>query len=344
LGDASLLGARLGEAAALATAVCWTASACFFAAATRHLPAQRVNQMRLLLACAFLQITLLGRGLAGAEDVMPGARQGMFLLASGAVGLWLGDVALFRAFEILDTRRVLLVAASAPVFVLLLAVPALGETLGAAAFAGMALTLGGIAWVVAEKEPPAGGAPAASAADAAAHRARQREGVLMAALAAVGQAAGAVLARAGLGQAPPDSWLGTIVAAGGSAIVTDVSPLAATAIRMIAGAGAIFAVAAFRGQLAGFAASWRQRPGAWLTAGGTTFGPFVGVWLSLVAFAHTEAAIAQTLMALQPVIVLPFARRFLGERVTPRAVLGALVAVCGAGVLAFRAEITAAFG
>ncbi len=342
MGDPSFFGARLGEAAALATSVCWTASACFFAAATRHLPAQRVNQMRLLLACAFLQLTLLGRGFAGVEDVLPGARQGGFLLASGVIGLWLGDVALFRAFEILDTRRVLLVAASAPVFVLLIAVPALGERLSVAAFVGMALTLGGIAWVVAEKEPPASGV--AAAADDPAARARLREGVLMAALAALGQAAGAVLARAGLGQAPPDSYLGQIVGAGGATVVRDVSPLAATAIRMIAGAGAIFAVAACRGQLAGFARSWRQRPGAWLTAGGTTFGPFIGVWLSLVAFAHTEAAIAQTLIALQPVIVLPFAKRFLGERVTPRAVLGALVAVSGAAILAFREDIARALG
>jgi drug/metabolite transporter (DMT)-like permease len=160
----------------------------------------------------------------------------------------------------------------------------------------------------------------------------------MAAFAALGQAAGAVLARVGLGQAPETSWLGAFAGAGGTA-PSNVSALAATGVRMLAGAAMMCVWAFASGRSRDFSESWRERRGVMLLAAGTVFGPYIGVWLSLVAFAHTEAAVAQTLIALQPVLILPVAHLWLRERVTPRAVLGALVAVAGVAVLAFRAEL-----
>jgi len=311
---------RLGEAAALATAICWATSALLFTFAARHVGSFRVNQIRLLLACLLLGGAVAVRAALGGDVAFPAPRQASFLLASGFVGLTLGDAALFRAFVLLGARRVMLVAASAPVFVAVLAVPLLGERLGAVGVAGMAITLAGIAWVVRERRED--GAP----------EGHLREGVLLAVVAAFGQAAGAVLAKAGLGQAPEGSPLADAV--GGGAAVVD--PLVGTFLRMTAGTAGLLLWAApagrLRGLLDGIDAP-RTRIALLL---GTVFGPTVGIWLSLVAFAHTEAAVAQTLMALTPIAVMPMARVVFGERASLRAWIGALVAVGGAAVLAFR--------
>lgn len=85
----------------------------------------------------------------------------------------------------------------------------------------------------------------------------------------------------------------------------------------------------------GAAATDRQRRqrGFLLAAAGSITGPYLGVWLSLVAFERLHIGVAQTLLSLQPVLVLPLAVLVLKDRVTPRAVLGALVAVAGSVVL-----------
>ena len=69
------------------------------------------------------------------------------------------------------------------------------------------------------------------------------------------------------------------------------------------------------------------------TSLGAFFGPFLGVSLSLVAVQYTEAGVAATLMALVPVMIIPLTILVRRERVTPRSVIGAVVAVGGAALL-----------
>ena len=66
---------------------------------------------------------------------------------------------------------------------------------------------------------------------------------------------------------------------------------------------------------------------------GTIFGPSLGMTLSLVAVQLSEVGIASTLMALSPVMMLPIAHWQLQERITARAVVGTLAAMCGVGML-----------
>jgi drug/metabolite transporter (DMT)-like permease len=56
---------------------------------------------------------------------------------------------------------------------------------------------------------------------------------------------------------------------------------------------------------------------------------FGGFWLSLVAIAHLDVAIANTLTATESLFVLPLAAFLLKERITPPVVLGSLVTVGG---------------
>ncbi|MAB83763.1 MAG: hypothetical protein CMJ24_10075, partial [Phycisphaerae bacterium] len=66
---------------------------------------------------------------------------------------------------------------------------------------------------------------------------------------------------------------------------------------------------------------------------GAIFGPVLGVWLSLVSIDRIDAGVAATLMSLSPVFILPVARIVEHEHIGLRAVLGAVLAVIGVGVL-----------
>ena len=63
------------------------------------------------------------------------------------------------------------------------------------------------------------------------------------------------------------------------------------------------------------------------------FGPFLGVWMSLVATDNAPVGVAQTLCSLTPLFLVPLAALIYKERISPRAALGAIMAVGGAALL-----------
>ena len=318
---------HLGEVAALGTAVCWSLTPFFFTLASRRVGAFAANVIRLCLACVLLTVTVFA---VGAAHPMP-LRQAALLAASGFVGLALGDAALFESLVTIGPRRTALLGATAPIFVVLASAPLLGETMTPIALAGMAMTLGGVAWVIAARpdEGEVRGSPV--------------RGVVMGGLAAAGQGIGAILATAGLGEAPAGSWCANLAAGAEGSI--HVSPLLGTQTRMLAGCGGMLLYAAVRGHFGEVGRGFRDRPALKLLAGGAVFGPFVGVWLSLIAFANTHPrAVAQTIMALGTIFVILIAWALHRERPTLRMLLGAIVAVAGAAVLALREQIAAALG
>jgi drug/metabolite transporter (DMT)-like permease len=114
---------------------------------------------------------------------------------------------------------------------------------------------------------------------------------------------------------------------------------------MLAGAAGMVGYAAARGRLGDVLRGAKDLRALGQTTGGAVFGPFVGVWLSLAAFKYTRhTAVAQTIMAFSPVLVIAIARVVHGERASARSLLGSFGAVLGLAVLAFRDEIALAFG
>jgi drug/metabolite transporter (DMT)-like permease len=75
------------------------------------------------------------------------------------------------------------------------------------------------------------------------------------------------------------------------------------------------------------------REGLLLTTCGSVVGPFLGMWMSLVALDRAPMGVAQTLCCLQPILILPFAHFIHKEHIGARGILGALLAVGGATVL-----------
>jgi drug/metabolite transporter (DMT)-like permease len=286
--------------------VCWASGANLFAAAAHRLGPAPLNRLRLAFGLAFLALALLvTQGQPWPVEATP--FQLAVLAVSGLIGFVFGDGHGFRSMVILGPGRATLVISLAPLFTLLLAWPVLGERPGPLVLAGMALLLGGLAWVLlerAEERHERASGPVAA-------------GVVAGVLAALGQAGGYVLSKV--------------------ALQSGIDPLPATVVRVGAATIAMWAWAAARGEAGTtLAAARADRAGALFAAGGALAGPFLGVTLSLVALQHVEAGVAASITAFFPVLTILMARRFHHERLTARLLLGALVAVAGVIVLFLR--------
>lgn len=292
-----------GQLAALGTAVCWASGASFFAAAAARLGPKPLNRLRLAFGLVLLMIALLvTHGSAWPTWATP-FQLGVLAL-SGVVGFIFGDGNGFVSIVNLGPGRATLVMSLAPLFTVALAWPLLGERPGPHLLVGMALLLGGLAWVLLER----------------AHETHEQAsgrvvtGIIAGALAALGQAGGYVLSKI--------------------ALDTGIDALSATVVRVGAATLLIWAWAAMRGQAGPtIAAASADRGGAAFAFGGAFSGPFLGVTLSLVALQHIEAGVAASITAFFPVLAILIAMRFHHEKVTPRLILGALVAVVGVIVL-----------
>jgi drug/metabolite transporter (DMT)-like permease len=292
---------QVGVLAALLTSLCHSAGPVFFTLAGRELGSVVVNRLRLLAAALVL---LLVHAIAYGT-VLPHTDSGTWgwLVASGIAGLVLGDASLFQAFVVIGPRLTMLVYTLYPVMAALMARIFLGEALRPAQLAGMAVTLGGVLWVVAERPNGA----------SALHR-RRLLGLMLAFGGALGQALGMVLARQGLR--------------------SDLSSFSALAIRMSSAATVIWVFTLLKGRAGATVRMAREKPrGLRFALAGAAVGPLLGVWLSLVAIRRAEIGVATTLMALPPVFLLPIGRLVFKERFGWRAVLGTLVALAGVAML-----------
>lgn len=293
----------LGEIAALFTSFCWALSAVGFSNATDRLGSQVTNRLR--VALAFLALVVIN-GLLYAQPIPlhAGLERWGWLALSGLIGLAIGDAFLFKSYQCVGPRLGLLLLSLAPVFGAFIAWLLFGETLTWMQMAGIAVTLGGISWVVIVR-------PADSTENAACAPGR---GILYGVLAALGQAAGLVLSKQGMGG--------------------DFSPFAGTLIRMIAALVSLWGLALFQGQAIKTVQTVRQNPaGLRWAMFGAFFGPVIGISASLLAIQHSNIGVASTLMALPPVVMLPISHFFYKEKLNTPAVVGTLVAIGGVALL-----------
>ena len=295
----------LGELAGLATSLTFAVNSAFFTVAGRKVGSVIVNRVRLVFA--FLFLTLAHTLFLGSPFPMEaGGERWLWLGLSGVVGLVLGDAFLFQAFVWVGPRISMLMMSLAPIIAALAAWLLLGEGLTMLQMLGIALTLGGVAWVVLDNN----------------HR-RDPEnrhylkGVLFGLGGATGQAMGLVLAKNGLGG--------------------NFSPLSGHIIRMST-AMIVMWVLTFvqRKGMSTFRAVRKEKTALRYIVGGAFVGPFLGVSLSLLSLQYAEVGVASTLMALPPIFLLPVSYFFFKERFGWGAIGGTILALVGvAGLFLF---------
>lgn len=291
-----------GEIAALTAVVLWSSTAILFETIGRRIGPFYTNLMRLTLACLFLGVTLyLQEGYFFPVSASPD--QKLWLGLSGVVGLALGDAAFFTCLVILGSRLATLLLSLSPVFTTAFAWFFLGEHLSPLGLAGIAITFTGIFWVVNEENEE--------------HHPRVKlKGVVLGILAAIGQAAGVILAKYGFR--------------------SEIGALAATMLRMVP-AAAVMGVAAvilYKKGVVRTLASDKKAPLYILIA--SLLGPYLGVWLANVAVKYAEAGIAATLLATVPVLLIPLVWIIHGQRPTLRAVAGTCIAMTGVALIFLR--------
>ena len=293
--------AYLGEIAALLTALCWTVTAMAFESAGKRVGALSLNLIRLLIGLAFLAVynAIIHDGFLPVAN----GYQWFWLALSGVVGFVLGDLFLFEAFILIGARISMLIMALVPPITALIGWITLGEIMSGMEFLGMGVTLIGIFLVLAKKRDPVKEKPAKRL-----HPGPLMLGSLLALGGAVGQAAGLVLSKKGM---------------------QDMNAFEATQIRIMAGVvGFTLVITLFR-RWKHFRRALTDLKAMKTITLGSFFGPFLGVSFSLLAVQHTDTGVAATLMALTPVMIIPAAVLFNGERIHVMEILGAVISIAG---------------
>jgi drug/metabolite transporter (DMT)-like permease len=295
----------LGEAAALATAVCWSLTAIFFSASGRRIGADVVNRSRLVFAFLFLIIT--HRLLEG--TFFPWGTEAYrwgWLALSSLLGLVIGDAFLFQAYVLIGPRLSMLMMSTVPILSTLFGWVLFGELVSGLELAAILLAVIGIAWVVTEGQTD----------PLLADRGSYRKGLLFALAGALGQVANLVTAR--------------------YALVDGYPPISATVIRIFVGLVVLWAIAAARGQIRTTVAAWQDTQAFRALIAGATSGPFLGIWFSLIAVQNARLGIASTLMALPPVLLIPMEYLAYRRPVSVRSVIGTLIAMAGVTLLIWQ--------
>lgn len=288
-----------GGLAALTAAFLWALASVWFTRLGNHLSVIEVNFLKGLLALILLIITLYLSG--GGLQSIPANALGL-LLVSGVIGITLGDSAYLQALQHLGPRRTLLLATLAPPMVGLIAWGVLGETLKWTAWLGILLTVAGIAWVILERTPDS--APAFNL----------KLGLLFGFLAALSQSVALVLSRVVLTR-------------------TSVDSLQSTILRLAAAVVVLAAWSLLRRRPLLSRTVFQARPHLWATLAAATFiGTYLAMWLQQISISLAPAGIVQTLLSASPLFILPIAA-LQGQKITPRAVLGALLALGGVALL-----------
>lgn len=292
----------VGQLAALTTATCWAFTSIFFTIGGQRVGSANVNRVRLVFAVIFLAIT----NLIITGQILPFAAEPhrwFWLGLSGIVGLVIGDAMLFQAFVMIGTRIPILLLSLVPVIGTFEAWIILDERLSPIEMLGILITVGGIAWVVADKNRN----------HAAADSRKLTIGVLLGIGGAIGQATGLLLSKLGLDG--------------------DFPAISGNLIRMLAAMAVMWLLTIFMGKAKSTVVKLKDSKASLVILGGAIFGPFIGVWMSLVAIKLARIGIASTIMALTPILTLPLVYWIFKERISFQAVLGTVVAIIGVGVL-----------
>jgi len=298
--------AYLGELISIGVAFSWTATALLSEFGSKRLGNLTLNVLRMAMALAFSLVLFLivtGRPLpAGVSAEAAG-----WMLLSGLVGYVIGDFCLFQCYIIIGSRYGQLFMTLAPIATALMAWVTLGQQMKPISIVAMLVTLAGIGISVLGRGEH--------------HKVSLRlplNGVLFAMGAAVCQGIGLVLSKIGMNhfdvaEGSPE-WL---------------VPFSANFFRCIAGLTGFLILHRIRDGFKPLRKSLHDRKGLTAALATTLFGPFLGVGFSLMAVQYTAAGIASTLMAMTPIIILLPSRWLFHQKITWRAVLGAVISVIG---------------
>lgn len=290
------------EIAALAAALCWAITGVITAGPAQHLGALAFTRIRMTMVLAMLAafVAWTGSWRSIGSDTLPP------LVASGVIGIFIGDSVLFATMNRLGPRRTsILFSLNAPLAVIL-GWLVLGERLSGRELAGIALAFSGVLLAILFGKRKS--------------QLHQWEsvkgplwiGVALGMTAALAQAGGSLIAR--------------------PVMETGIDPAAGSLVRVATSVACFYmAILIPGGHLKA------QNEMTLKIAGVTAFSGFlamaVGMTLVLFALRGGEVGIVSTLSATTPALILPLLWIKTGEAPAPAAWLGALLVIAGSALL-----------
>lgn len=296
----------IGELISIGVAFSWTATALLSEFGSKRLGNLTLNVLRMGLALVFSLVLFM---IVIGNPLPPGAsaEAAGWMLLSGVVGYVIGDFCLFQCYIIIGSRYGQLFMTLAPLAAALMAWITLGQQMTGMSILAMFITLAGIGISVLGRGEH--------------HKVGLKlplNGVLFAIGAAMCQGIGLVLSKIGMDHyeatANMPDWL---------------VPFSANFYRCVAGIIGFTLLLYFRKGLDPLHEAVHDKKGLAVATATTVFGPFVGVGFSLMAVQYTAAGIASTLMAMTPIIILLPSYWLFHQKITWRAVAGAVISVVG---------------
>lgn len=305
----------LGLAAATTASVCWAVSVVLYRRVGRVMPPVMLNMSKGLIATVILSVVVgITWAVTGNAPTTLSSEMIMLMALSGVIGIGLGDTLFFAGLNRLGARRLLLLFTINPVITAVVAWALMGEPLGWQQIVGIAVTIGGVAWVIAERNVRSSdGKQIDGHVDAL--------GVFFGIGAASCQAAGLLISRYVFEQGEmteaASAWLRL---GAGSLLLVLFLPLD----KVLKNPG---------GEAHHHPNDPSKKQAVVMFMVALLLGAVGGIWLMQIAVKHAERlGVAGTLLSISPLFVLPIVA-LLGEHISKRAVLGAVITIFGVAML-----------
>ncbi|HQF43999.1 MAG TPA: DMT family transporter, partial [Ignavibacteriaceae bacterium] len=224
------------------------------------------------------------------------------LIISGVIGLVIGDSFLFKSYQLVGARISMLLMSLSPGMSAILAFVFLNERITTTGVLGIFITIAGIMLVVFEGSN--GSKIKISGL-----------GIFYGFIAALGQAAGLIFAKYAFDEGHITAFVATFVRIFSSVLI--ILPLAIL----------------FNRYNNPFPKIKKDKSILGSILLGTVLGPYLGITFSLISIEYTKVGIAATLMATPPIIMLPMVRYIYKEKISWRAITGAVIAVAGVALI-----------
>lgn len=295
----------IGEIAALITAICWSFSSQFNGTATRYVSVPTVTLLRIpynFVLIGLVYVAVRPTGILNLEIIF-------YLLASAIFGVAICDTTFYKAVSILGPRLGCLVQSTSSCMTALLAYLFFGEIIGLYGALGIGIALFGVFFVMADggniAVMPSGGG-----------RKELIRGTGIALISAITFALNLLCAK--------------------QAMLLGASPLGASLVRLCFGGAILLLFCCWRGWLGGIWGGFVNSRMAWkyMLIGG--FFTALGIWMASEAMKYAEAGVAATIMALEPVLIIPINSVIEKRKPNARAIIGTIIAFCGITILIMR--------
>lgn len=287
-----------GEFFALFTAISWTFSSLTFGKISKEYDTQVANFLRVTIGTIMVGFVCLfgSRHLFLPTDV---TWENLKIISlSGFIGMFLGDLFLFKAYNMIGARVTMLVYALSPIIVSIIDFLFLGVTLYPMQIFAIIITCLGIILVIFKTE------------DKKISLGFSVKGLFYAFLATLGQSLGVILTK--LGSTAYDS-------------------LATSQIRLGVAIFFFGAVVLYEGKARETIKMITSKRALSLLLIGTFFSVF-GVAALIEAFKSANASISSTISSTSPIIMIPCSILFYKEKIRKNEIIGAIISVVGLSI------------